>query len=278
MKKILLTAAIASLSLNAAHAYQVELNGGAGYNHINSDSGAFADGKTETGSIGGSATYYFNQVHTQNGPLAEAAFIERASNVFGAYSYSKDTVKIDTPYVQDDFDVKAHHFSIGGEFYVPDTNFYASANVNRSKTEGYASKLGTYGAEVGYLPITNLLVAVGVAGTYGGDSNNDETDATVRAKYLTKLGNNDVNLEGKVQFGDRFNAYAVSGDYYLDRTLSIGASYNLLTQDHFDDTYNVGINARKFVAENISVQGGVYAGKDLGDNDYGFSVGGTYRF
>jgi len=60
--------------------------------------------------------------------------------------------------------------------------------------------------------------------------------------------------------------------------LSVGASYNLRTEDHFDDSYSVGINARKFLAENVSLQAGVNAGQTLGSDDYGFSVGGTYRF
>ncbi len=272
MKKLLLTAAIVTLSLNAAHAYQVELNGGAGYDRVE-----FNDGKTETGIVGANATYYFNPVQAKSGPLAEAAFIERASNVSAGYSYSKDTLNIDTPYFAYKDDIKAHHFNVGGEIYVPNSNFYASANLNRTKTEGFPSKVGTYGVEVGYLPITNLLVAVGVVGTYNREDDND-TDTTIRAKYLTKLGANDVNLEGDVQLGDNYNRYGISGDYYLDRTLSLGATYALNKADDFEDSWKIGVNARKFVAENISVQAGVSAGKSVGDDDYGFSVGGTYRF
>ncbi|GAC1371661.1 MAG: hypothetical protein NVS3B3_05240 [Aquirhabdus sp.] len=126
------------------------------------------------------------------------------------------------------------------------------------------------------MPITNLLLAVGVAGPYS--NQHDESNPTIRAKYLTKLDNNDVNLEGNAQFADKTDHYGVSGDYYLDRTLSVGASFDLDTVDHANDDYNFGVNARKFIAENISLKGGVSVGKFADRDTFGLNVGGTYRF
>jgi len=262
MKKIFLATAIAALSISAAQAYQAEVNGDVTYKSTD-----VPGDRSETFGIGAKGTYYFNAVQAKNGPLAEAAFIERATNVNASYGYG-----------QNDFlDTKDHTFKVGGEIYIPNTDFYASANISRAKEEGAKSNGGEYSAEVGLLPMTNLLVAVGVAGPYS--SHHDESNPTIRAKYLTKLNNNDVNLEGHAQFGDTISKYGVSGDYYLDRTLSVGASYNLETKDHFDDQYSVGINARKFIAENISVQGGLNIGSNhAGYDDFGLNVGGTYRF
>jgi len=124
--------------------------------------------------------------------------------------------------------------------------------------------------------MTNLLVAVGVAGVDTAGST--DTDPTIRAKYLTRVGNNDVNLEGNAQFGNHTDQYGISGDYYLDRTLSVGASYDLTTVDHADDDYSFGLNARKFIAENISVKGEVNVGKSSGTDNFGIMLGGTYRF
>jgi len=265
MKKIFLATAIAALSISAAQAYQVELNGGAIYNSTD-----IPGGSSETVGLGVGGTYYFNQVSDRSGPLAEAAFIQRASNVNASYGYAQNN----------DFDTKANNVNVGGEFYVPNSDFYAAASIGRdySKVKGFKQVgVTNYTAEVGLLPITNLLVAVGVAGVDA--HGNNDTDATIRAKYLTKLGNNDVNLEGNAQFGDKTNNYGISGDYYLDRTLSVGASYNLETEDHFDDQYSIGINARKFIAENISVEGGLNVGSNhAGYDDFGLNVGGTYRF
>ncbi|MDE2420873.1 MAG: putative porin [Gammaproteobacteria bacterium] len=264
MKKLVLTAVISALSLNAAYAYQVELNGNVGYGQVSTS----GDDINTTG-LGVNATYYFKNVTGNNVPLAEGAFSDRASNVSAGYGYSDSTLS-GAP------DVRVHDFNIAGEFYVPNSDFYASAGLNRPKIEGVASNAGAYTLEVGYLPITNLLVAVGVADTF--NTSHNETDPTIRAKYLTQLNSNFVNLEGGAQFGDHHDSYHLKGDYYLDRTFSIGATYDLTTYDHLDNTYAIGVNARKFVASNISVQGGVSAGQYLGNNDFNVTVGGTYRF
>ncbi len=264
MKKIFLATAIAALSISAAQAYQVELNGNGNYQSVD-----VPGGSSEIFGLDANGTYYFNQVSGRSGPLAEAAFVERASNVNASYSYAKN----------DDVNVKVNDFNLGGEFYVPNSDFYAAASIGRNYTKykGFKSVGETnYTAEVGLLPITNLLIAVGVAGV--NSNNNDETDPTIRAKYLTKLNNNDVNLEGNAQFGDNSDHYGVSGDYYLDRTLSVGASFDLNTFDHADDDYAFGVNARKFIAQNISVQGGVNVGKISDHDTFGLNVGGTYRF
>lgn len=264
MKKVLLATAIAALSISAAQAYQVELNGGVLYNSTD-----IPGGNSEITGLGVDGTYYFNPVQAKSGPLAEAAFIERASNVRAGYGYAQN----------DDFDVKSDSFNVGGEFYVPNSDFYAAASLGRTNTKLKGFKqvgVNNYSLEVGLLPITNLLVAVGVVGVDSKGS--DETDPTIRAKYLTKLNNNDVNLEGNAQFGDNSDHYGISGDLYLDRTLSVGASFDLNTVDNADDDYSFGVNARKFIDQNISVQAGVAVG-EVGNNDnFGLTLGGTYRF
>jgi hypothetical protein len=264
MKKLVLTVIISALSLNAAYAYQVELNGDVGYAQTSANAGDI-----NTSSLGGNATYYFNNVTSNNGPLAEAAFIDRASNVSAGYGYGQTT--------NTNPEFRAHAFNIGGEFYVPNSNFYAAAGVNRVKVEGVSSNSGVYNVEVGILPVNNLLLTAGVASTF--NQSNNQADPIIHAKYLTKIGVNDVNIEGGARFGDHNNSYNLKGDYYLDRTLSIGATYDLQTLNNADDAYAIGINARKFIAENISVQGGVSAGNDHnGDGTFGINVGGTYRF
>jgi hypothetical protein len=264
MKKILLATAIAALSISAAQAYQVELNGGAAYQSID-----VPGGNSDLYGVGVGGTYYFNQVSGRSGPLAEAAFIERASNVSAAYAYAQNN----------DFDLKTNNLNVAGEFYVPNSDFYAAGSIGRSvaKVKGF-KQVGAndYSLKVGILPISNLLLTVGVARV--DTKNDDQTDPTISAKYLTKIGNNDVNFEGNAQFGDNSDHYGVSGDYYLDRTFSVGASFDLDTVDHADDDYSFGINARKFIAENISVQGGVNVGKVFDRDTFGLNVAGVYRF
>ncbi len=100
----------------------------------------------------------------------------------------------------------------------------------------------TYAAEVGYLPAPGLLLALGVKG-YDEKDGKDGADPTVRAKYVTQVGQHDVNLEAYGAFGD-LDEYKVRGDYYIDKTLSLGVDYynnDLTDKDEF------GINAKKIL-------------------------------
>lgn len=261
MKKLLLTTVIAVLSLNAAHAYQVELNGGLNYAGVDAPGGT-----DETVGAKVDGTYYFNAVQAKTGPLAEAAFIERASNVSAGYGYKHSDAN----------NSRVHDFALGAEVFVPGTNFYAAADLATAKTESIDHRGGKYEAKIGYLPITNLLLTVGAAGLID-VPNNDEVNPTISAKYLTKIGNNDVNLEGGAIFTDNGDTYTVAGDYYVDRSLSLGASASTTT-DQTDDSYTVGLRARQFIADNISLQGGLNFGHKNDTDDVGINVGGTYRF
>ncbi|RAV23778.1 putative porin, partial [Staphylococcus warneri] len=62
------------------------------------------------------------------------------------------------------------------------------------------NKVTTYGAEVGYLPAPGLLLALGVTG-YDVKNGDDGADPTVRAKYVTKVGQYDANFEAFGAFG-----------------------------------------------------------------------------
>lgn len=127
----------------------------------------------------------------------------------------------------------------------------------------------TYAAEVGYLPAPGLLLALGVKG-YDEKDGKDGADPTVRAKYVTQVGQHDVNLEAYGAFGD-LDEYKVRGDYYIDKTLSLGVDYynnDLTDKDEF------GINAKKFLNQQVSVEGRV----GFGDNDNIYGVRAAYRF
>ena len=98
----------------------------------------------------------------------------------------------------------------------------------------------------------------------------DGADPTVRAKYVTQVGQHDVNLEAYGAFGD-LDEYKVRGDYYIDKTLSLGVDYynnDLTDKDEF------GINAKKFLNQQVSVEGRV----GFGDNDNTYGVRAESRF
>lgn len=101
----------------------------------------------------------------------------------------------------------------------------------------------------------------------------DGADPTLRAKYVTQLGQHDINVEARGVFGDGNNKqYYVGGDYYIDKTLSVGADY---TKDKSVDQDQWGITAKKFFNQNLSVDGRL----GFGDDNYNtYTVGASYRF
>ena len=261
MKKLAIASALLSALAvtGTANAYQAEVGASASYvDPDNGDSGS---------AFGVNGTYYFNPVQTRNAPLAEAAFLDRASNVSAAINYA------------DRGDVDSTRYGIGAEYFVPNSDFYLSGNVSRHDSER-DTPFGTidndttyYGAEVGYLPAPGLLIAAGLKG-YDND-NDDGVDPTLRAKYVTTLSNGkDINLEAGAAFGD-LDEYNLAADYFIDKTFSIGAYYY---NNDLTDTNEFGVNARKFINQQVSLEGRVGFGEE-GNNDYNsFGVAAKYRF
>lgn len=256
MKKLAMASALLSamaFTATAAHAYQAEVGGSYTYND--------PDDFDATHQFGVDGTYYFNPVQTRNSPLNEAAFLDRASNVKAHVDYANND------------GVKNSEYGAGLEYYVPNSDFYVSGRIGRDELEikdtPVDNKVTTYGAEVGYLPAPGLLLAVGVTG-YDVKDGDDGADPTVRAKYVTKVGQYDANFEAFGAFGD-LDEYKVRGDLYLDKTLSVGADYynnDLTERDEF------GISGKKFFNQNVSLEGRVGFGDDY--NTYGVRAG--YRF
>lgn len=255
MKKLAIASALLSaLAMSGtANAYQAEVGGSYTYTDWDDFDG--------THNFGVDGTYYFNPVQTRNAPLNEAAFLDRASNVKAEVNYGNNN------------DVKNTQYGAGIEYFVPNSDFYLSGNIGRSEHEvdntPIDTKVTTYGAEVGYLPAPGLLLAVGVKG-YDAKDGDDGADPTIRAKYVTQVGQHDVNVEAYGAFGD-LDEYSVRGDYYLDKTLSVGADYynnDLTDRDEF------GISAKKFLNQQVSLEGRV----GFGDNYNTFGLRGAYRF
>ena len=259
MKKLAIASALLSaiaMTDTAAHAYQAEIGASAGV--FDPDNGG------TSGSFGVDGTYYFNPVQTRNAPLAEAAFLDRASNVSAQYQYNEIG------------DSEAHRYGVGAEYFVPNSDFYLSGNVNGhdlQDNDDVENDLTTYAAEVGYLPAPGLLIAAGVKGW--DNDNDDGVDPTLRAKYVTTLSNGkDINLEAGAAFGD-LDEYNLAADYFIDKTLSVGADYH---NNDITDKSEFGINARKFINQQVSLEGRVGFGEQF-NNDYNtFGVAAKYRF
>ena len=152
LKQLALATALIA-SLGTAHAYQAEIN--AGYENTDIDN----LGDVDTFSIGGK--YYLNGVQVKNSPLAEAAFLGKASNIGLAYANASTE--------DEGAELEIDTVGINGEFFIPNSQFYVAGSINRAEvtveTEfGTASDDNTgYAIEAGYLPINGLLLAAGVS-------------------------------------------------------------------------------------------------------------------
>lgn len=261
MKKLGLATALL-LAMTGAQAYQFEVQGQSEY----IDASA-ANDKDFTGGLQG--TFYFKDVDSSKGPLAEAAFLNQASNVSVAYNYAEL-----------DADVVAHNYGAKAEAYVP-TKFvpaYASASYNHTVLDGKNGESNDqgdrYALEVGALAAPNFLVAVGytsVADQFALDAFNvmsngavkavgetatigDDQDAiTARTKYVGNIDgtNMALGLEAGLVYGDD-TAYQLKTDLYLTPALSVGASY---VESSFAGTPDSawGANVNYFITPAIAV-------------------------
>ena len=237
MKKLGLATALL-LAMTGAQAYQFEVQGQSEYTDTT------VNDKDFTGGLQG--TYYFKNVDSSKGPLAEAAFLNQASNVSLAYNYGE--------FGTDGYDVIAHNYGAKAEAYIP-TKFvpaYASASYSHtildSKNDNATDDNGDrYALELGVLPTQNFLVAVGYTSaadqaaidafnvmgngvakaTAEAATIGDDQDAiTARAKYVGGIDgtNMSVGFESAIIYGDD-TAYQFKTDLFVTPKLSVGASY-----------------------------------------------------
>ena len=268
MKKLGLATALL-LAMTGAQAYQFEVQGQSEFidNTVNE--------QNFTGAVQG--TYYFKNVDSTKGPLAEAAFLNQASNFSLAYQYGQ----YDAPREGGRSDVESHVYGAKAEAYIP-TKFvqaYASASYshthNDGKNEFTADDNGDrYALELGALVAPNFLVAVGytsVADQVSYDAFNilsngvakaalesetiaDDQDAiTARTKYVGAIDgtNMAIGFETGLVYGES-TAYALKTDLYLTPALSVGASYAETSADIANDKA-WGANVNYFITPAVAV-------------------------
>ena len=237
MKKLGLATALL-LAMTGAQAYQFEVQGQSEFidNTVND--------KDFTGAVQG--TYYFKDVDASKGPLAEAAFINQASNVSAAYTYGENGQEFGNRTVH-------HTFGAKGEAYIPTkvVPAYASASYSHTITDNKAGNPDDngdrYALEVGVLPIPNFLVALGytsVADQTSYDAFNmfnngvakaalesrtideDQDAITARTKYVGAIDGTNMSLgfESGLVYGED-TAYNLGTTLYINPKLSVGASY-----------------------------------------------------
>ena len=264
MKKLGLATALL-LAMTGAQAYQFEVQGQSEYIDTT------VNDKDFTGGLQG--TFYFKDVDSSKGPLAEAAFLNQASNVSLAYNYGE--------LGSNGIDVIAHNYGAKAEAYLPTPYLpvYASASYSHtildSKNDNASDDQGDrYALEFGALATNNFLVAVGytsAADQAAIDAFNvmgngvakataeavtigeDQDAITARTKYVGAIDgtNMAIGFESGLIYGDA-TAYQFKTDLYVTPQISVGASYAASSYDGTPDSA-WGANVNYFITPAIAV-------------------------
>ena len=283
MKKTLLALGLAVIT-SSTFAYDGQVDGGFTYTDWDND---YTDSDHAFDVKG---TLYFDSVQTGKGPLNEAAFLGHNSNVYASYGYnivksneyaaSLDNTILGTAKDEDQY----HTLNVGVEYFVE--QFYLNGSIGYQKWEGESefkapgislradddADRTTYKALVGYLPVSNLLLAAGIDG-YTGDGDDEDNRFAVKAKYVAPLNNGQyINLEADGAFGDVDSA-TIGADYYFDQAFSVGAAYSII-DDGTDDTDYFLVRSKYFLNPNLAIGG--YVG--FGDDVQAFNINATFRF
>lgn len=282
MKSTLLSVFIAGLSLAAipttsAKTYQGEISGI--YSEIDEE-----DSTADTLSSVLEGTFYFAPVDTQNRPLAESAFLQKASNVYvrGTHSREKDSYSFGN--YKSEWQLTEYEREAGFGFYIPDSIFYLGAGIRdwKSKEEwrfGDEAEKETvdwesqWYATAGVTPVDGLLIWSNFF------QDVDVSDYwNLNAKYVMPVGNGDQWLNLEANYADSKNEVRVlrlSGDYYFDRHLSVGIGLTQVEELDNDESYSeYFVRAQQFFTDSFAVN------LQYADGEYenSWEVGATVRF
>lgn len=192
-------------------------------------------------------TWYLEPVPTDGLPLAEAAFLDRASFVNAGIAR---------------FDAGGDEFNAFGAsfgYYVPDTIFFGRIGVVKFDDDLGLDDDTIVNGTFGIAPFDGLLVTT--------DFDEDGWDPNATAKYVGKLGNGHWYAASitAVHPDDDDTNIGIGFDYFLDATFSVGASV---------DEHRWTVRAEKFFAPDFAVGVRAYTG----DDDEGDGFGATVRW
>ena len=283
MRNYLLGSAIALLlatDISIAQTYRSEIS----LDYLRRDREALPDSESDTWRVSG--TYYFSPVNTASHPLAEAAFLEKASNLSVSYLHEEwdysDTYgsfRYETSVTEEDLNADI-------ELFIPNTMFYVAAGMTRDEskyrttvfymeddlnpgeeTDTETDSDNSWHGSLGVTPIDGLLIW----SDFYEDVDLDE-HWNLNAKYVTDWNGNAINIEGGYNdYDGDYSIYVVS-DYYLDRTFSVGTGVSYIDADDSDNSYI--LRTRKFFTDRFSIHAN-YISSDFIDT---YNIGIDVRF
>lgn len=217
--------------------YRLEIEGTFRRDMPSGDDGFFGD--IDSAMLAG--TWYFAPVSTDKVPLAEAAYLGRASFL------SAVVARVEF----DGLDTGLNGQGVNVGYYIPNTMFYAGVGVSHGQRitalnstivekDYNTTMFGT----LGIAPLDGLLVSTEfVEGGY---------TPNLTARYVGKLPNSHF-YAGKVSLADPDGgdvSYGVDFDYYFNESTSLGVGYGsggdrleLRAQKFFSTSWAAGISA-----------------------------------
>lgn len=184
------------------------------------------------------ATYYFDQVDVGKGPLAEAEFLSRASNLSAAL------VNVTIPF---GVDVDGDGFVLEGKYYAPGQDFLLGLTAQKISLDSTIVNGPVSGDEIDDTTFTagiylDATSAVSLNISSGSTIGFDTSGFGVDYKALIKAGSNHVNLEVGYLSEDfdttpaggteeNTKTTSVSGDYYINNQFSVGAGFSSISAD-----------------------------------------------
>lgn len=236
----LVALSMALTPLAQADNYRMEVRGGL----------TQVDGNTaNSDTLEGAASVYFSPVDTGNHPLAEAAFMERASSL--TLSHRRIDFSQESPF-EPGVDLDREHTVTRAtlDYYSSHSPLFLSLSANRVTDEGtngdrYSST--RWSGALGVTPVEGLLVT---SNFYEGQDISD--DWNLNARYVMPSRDFEaMAFEAGFDYTYGVQSARWSLDTYLDKTLSLGIGYARAISTTDDGTLE--LRARKFFTDRFSL-------------------------
>ena len=252
------TSVLMASSFAMADSYNVQLN--VGHERADLDNTA---GSTKTEAVARGATFYFSPVDTTKGPLAEAAFLDKASGI--------TLVKTDSEVESVESDVYSGRLSVVDK----DTGFLFAVSLENGEANNLDSD--SLGLRIGQYIDDNSTVAVNYENASAAATGDVDTWSI---DYSTFIGG-DIAYRIDAEVGyvvDNGSLFALGGTAYPSNDLGVGVSFHTVDLNSGAvDTWT--IDAEWFINEAVSVS--AFYKNENQDGDWeidGYGVAAGLRF
>lgn len=281
MKKKQLSVIMASMLFGLASTaqadYRVEISAVLGEQETETEYNGYffdADLDSETSSTALGASLYLSAVDTSKGPLSEAAFLAKASDV-SIYIERNEVTFV--PDGHEDIDIDIDLNALSGQFVIPGNNLIVRAAIGQGEDSDYDIDLLTIGFG-GYITDRIALIVDYTTLEYDINSSDDSVESWIISyKQLLEFDNGQsLSIEPYTvlqdYFGDDAAEFGIGLTWYITRSLGLTAGVSGYASEHEYGDYSKGessIGIEYFINENFRIGGELSSISDEFDGDYG---------